>query len=154
MMAKFSVDAGNQPSPSSSSLKDKAGKSHSAKKHVFQDKTGALPVSMIVADAAQAKPAALAWKDDFADARHPNRRHVINVVFQDAQGKPVTHFDPPVELHVALTPDEQKGCHLVHYNPRTRQWQPFVNQTSRQGAELVTTIDEWFDDPCIGVDTP
>lgn len=157
-MPSFSVPAGKTPSPSASAITDQFGKSHTANKHVFQDSTGSCPfAATISADnnlgAGNATPIALEWKNDFADLSQPNRRHVINLVFKDANGQVVTAFDPPVEVRVTLTPAEQKGSHLVFYDPSARQWKSFAG-TSRVGAEIVATISAWFGDPPIGVETP
>ncbi len=157
-MPNFSVPAGTMPSAASSTVTDKSGKSHSAKKNVFRDSTGGLPVTVtVVGDnnlgAANATPTALGWKDAFTDSSATNRRHVINLVLNDANGKPVTAFDPPVELRVTLTPAEQKGSHLVYYDPNAGQWKSFTGAT-RVGAEIVVTISAWFGDPPVGVETP
>lgn len=157
-MANFTVSAGKTAAASDFTLKDKTGRTHAARRHVFNDSSGKQAVAAHVAannqlGAANATPTALDWKSDFEDPSKPNRRHVINLVFKDAKGQVVTAFDPPVELHVTLTPAEQAraSVQLVHYHPRNRKWQAFA-ETSRVDGEIVATISEWFDDPGIGLD--
>jgi hypothetical protein len=157
-MAKFAVRAGKKAATSEFTLTDKTGRNHPAKRHVFHDTSGNQAVAAHVAannrlGAASAIPTALKWKKDFEDPSKPNRRHVINLVFKDAKGRAVMRFDPPVELRIMLTPQEQasKKVELVHYHPKNRKWQAFAD-TSRVDRELVATISEWFDDPGIGLD--
>lgn len=152
-MANFTVPAGKTAAASDFTLKDKTGRTHAAKRHVFHDASGNQAVAVHVAVAANATPAALAWKSDFEDLSKPNRRHVINLVFKDANGKAVTVFDPPVELRVTLTLAEQAraSVKLVYYDPTARQWKSFGDAT-RDGAEIVASISSWFSDPGIGAD--
>jgi len=157
-MANFTVSAGKKSAASDFTLKDKTGRNHSAKRHAFHDASGNLAVAAHVAadnsrGAGNATPSALDWKDVFADPSKPNRRQVINLVFKDSGGQPVTAFDPPVEFRVTLTPAEQASANvqLVYYDPNARQWKSFAGAT-RAGSEIVASISAWFDDPCVGVD--
>jgi len=149
-MPDLTIPSGTATSASDSTLKDRSGRTHPAKKHVFQDSTHALPVTVTITNAA---PKSIDWKADFDADNKSNRRRVMNLIFHDANNQPVTAFDPPVELRVALTNAEQSNAnaHLVYYDPNARQWKSFSGAT-RVGGEIVVSISTWFDDPGVGLD--